>query len=294
MANEDDGWGFTNTYYGQRLLSHNTYIRVDRQGDSQACPTDPDATPLYAEYGHSRLGYHVQYVVDGGRARIILAALVTPASIMDNTPMLDLARWVRFRWHLRPKIAVGDSKFGTIRNIVALEQDGLRAYLAMPDLNKRSGLYTLDQFRYDAERDVYTCPHGQFLPLSSFDQYQQAFMYRTKRKICNACPVKTKCTTSAYGRVLRRLVVQDYIDRVRAYHGTADYQRTMRKRALWTKHQASPAYQTPLFSSSATQTRGFCTSSGPGLSLYKASIIIVLKIDAIPLSASIHFFNRLL
>ena len=208
--------------------------------------------------------------------------------------MLDLARWVRFRWHLRPKIAVGDSKFGTIRNIVALEQDGLRAYLAMPDLNKRSGLYTLDQFRYDAERDVYTCPQGQFLPLSSFDQYQQAFMYRTKRKICNACPVKTKCTTSAYGRVLRRLVVQDYIDRVRAYHGTADYQRTMRKRALWTKHQASPAYQTPLFSSSATQTRGFCTSSGPGLSLYKASIIIVLKIDAIPLSASIHFFNRLL
>jgi len=147
--------------------------------------------------------------------------------------MLDLARWVRFRWHLRPKIAVGDSKFGTIRNIVALEQDGLRAYLAMPDLNKRSGLYTLDQFRYDAERDVYTCPQGQFLPLSSFDQYQQAFMYRTKRKICNACPVKTKCTTSAYGRVLRRLVVQDYIDRVRAYHGTADYQRAMRKRALW-------------------------------------------------------------
>ena len=37
------------------------------------------------------------YVVDGGKARIILAALVTPASIMDNPPMLDLARWVRFR-----------------------------------------------------------------------------------------------------------------------------------------------------------------------------------------------------
>ena len=75
------------------------------------------------------LGYHDHYVVDGGKARIILAALVTPASVMDNTPMLGLARWVRFRWHLRPEIAVGDAKYGTVANIVGLEQDGIRAYL---------------------------------------------------------------------------------------------------------------------------------------------------------------------
>ena len=56
------------------------------------------------------LGYHDHYVVDGGKARIILRALVTPASIMDNTPMLDLVDWVKTRWKLDPKIAVGDAK----------------------------------------------------------------------------------------------------------------------------------------------------------------------------------------
>ena len=35
-----------------------------------------------------RLGYHDHYVVDGGRVRIVLAALVTPTEVMENQPML--------------------------------------------------------------------------------------------------------------------------------------------------------------------------------------------------------------
>ena len=44
------------------------------------------------------LGYHDHYAVDGGRHRIILAALVTPADMMENQAMLDLLWRVRFRW----------------------------------------------------------------------------------------------------------------------------------------------------------------------------------------------------
>ena len=40
--------------------------------------------------GKARLGYHDHIVVDGGKRRIILAALVTPADVMENQPMLDL------------------------------------------------------------------------------------------------------------------------------------------------------------------------------------------------------------
>src|SRR5919109_2116624 len=52
------------------------------------------------------LGYHDHYVVDGGKDRIILYALVTPADVMEHEPMLDLLRRVSFRWHLRPRRAV--------------------------------------------------------------------------------------------------------------------------------------------------------------------------------------------
>jgi hypothetical protein len=69
----------------------------------------------------SRLGYNAHYVVDGGKARIILSALVVPADVKDNLPMLDLLRRTCFRWGLRPHHVTGDSIHGSLENIRAVE-----------------------------------------------------------------------------------------------------------------------------------------------------------------------------
>src|SRR3990172_4470018 len=90
-----------------RLRSKTSYVRVSHWLTSS---TDPDAQPMKLGGNRAKLGYHNQYVVDGGRARIILAALVTAASVMENTPMLDLTRWVRFRWRLRDRKDVVEGK----------------------------------------------------------------------------------------------------------------------------------------------------------------------------------------
>ena len=83
--------------------------------DVTVSTTDADAVPMRAHPGdRAKLGYHDHYVVDGGRARIILAAVVTPTDVMENTPMLDLLHRVRFRYHLHPERAVGDTTYGTI------------------------------------------------------------------------------------------------------------------------------------------------------------------------------------
>ena len=60
-----------------------------RTTDFRVSTTDPDATPMRTSAA-TALGYHDHYVVDGGTARIVLAALMTPADIMENQPMLDL------------------------------------------------------------------------------------------------------------------------------------------------------------------------------------------------------------
>jgi transposase len=51
--------------------------RSERRADWEASTTDPDATAMDPT-GGGRLGYKTHYVVDGGRARVIVAALVTP------------------------------------------------------------------------------------------------------------------------------------------------------------------------------------------------------------------------
>ena len=75
-----------------------------------------------ASCGGVDLGYHTHYVVDEGRARIILAALVTPSEVMNNQPMLDLVFRTRFRWKLSPRHVTGDMKYGSEDNLVAIEQ----------------------------------------------------------------------------------------------------------------------------------------------------------------------------
>jgi hypothetical protein len=220
-------------YDGTRLNAQRT-SSYQRTTDSQVSRTDPDASPMNRSTGdRTKLGYHTHYVVDGGKARIILAALVTPASVMDNTPMLDLARWTRFRWQLKPKIAVGDTKYGTIENIVGLERDGLRAYVPRTDLSQRTNFYPAERFQYEAERDLYRCPQGVELALHSRREREEVLVYRAPATTCNQCPVKAECTGSRSGRHIFRSFFQEYLDRVQSYRETEAYKKALRKRMVW-------------------------------------------------------------
>lgn len=220
-------------YNGQRFTSRKSHW-YKRTTDSQVSTIDPHATPMkHSNDDRATLGYHTHYVVDGGKARIILAALVTPASVMDNIPMLDLERWVCFRWQLFPQIAVADTKYGTIANLVGLEQDGIRAYVPRSDFSRRTPFYPPELFHYDSERDLFLCPQGQELPLykHSYSEYED--VYRADAAICNACPVKTACTNSKSGRHLRRSFFQDELDRAASYRETEAYKKALRKRQVW-------------------------------------------------------------
>jgi hypothetical protein len=181
----------------------------------------------------TRLGYHDHYVVDGGKRRIILAALVTPADVMENVPLRDLLWRVCFRRKLRPHQVTGDTTYGTTENIVAVEDAGIRAYFPLPDFDHRTAFFGRDAFAYDAAADVYRCPQGQFLRRRTIKSSEQAVLYRAEPATCNACLVKAACTASDRGRIVHRSLSEAYLDTVRGYHATAAYQKAMRKRQVW-------------------------------------------------------------
>ncbi len=204
-----------------------------RRSDQRVSTTDPDATPMRLKSGGLHLGYHTHYVVDGGKRRIILTALVTPAEVMDNQPMLDLLWHVRFRWHLRPRQATGDTKYGTIENIKALEDQGIRAYIPLPDWEHMTPYYGPSKFTYDSTHDLYICPNGQPLHLSRMEYQAEKAEYRAEAVACNACPLKAQCTPSDAGRQVHRSFHAGYLERVRGYSQTFAYQRALNKRKVW-------------------------------------------------------------
>jgi transposase len=203
-----------------------------RLADLQVSTTDPDATLMQTKQGVD-LGYHTHYVVDGGKARIILNVLVTPSEVMDNQPMRDLLWRTRFRWKLWPGQVTGDKKYGTEDNLVAIEGQGIRAYIPLPDIDHRTEFFSADRFRYEAERDVYICPADKELHFAPWHSTERSRRYRAYARDCNHCQLKAQCTTSKQGRSLCRSVDETCLDRVRAYQATEAYKKALRKRQVW-------------------------------------------------------------
>jgi hypothetical protein len=214
----------------KRTVVRGAYQRV---ADFRASFTDPDASLMRYRGGGLDLGYHDHYVVDGGKARIVLAALVTPAEVMENLPALDLLWRTCFRWKLRPQQVTGDTTYGTTEIIVAVEDAGIRAYLPLPDFDHRTTFFGRDRFTYEPERDLYHCPGGQELRFRKHKYTERSRVYQAPAAACNTCLLKAACTTSAKGRQVTRSFDEAYLDRVRAYHATEPYAKALRKRQVW-------------------------------------------------------------
>jgi len=218
---------------GGRQDRRRTYSDYVRTADFAVSTTDPDATHLPFRDG-VRLGYQGHYLVDGGKARIIVGALATPGEVPEGRPALDLLWRARARWRLRLRQATGDKAYGTVEIIRALEEQGVRAYVLLPDHDHATPFFGKGAFAYDPLADTYICPDGATLPFWRLDRTQHLRMYRAGAPTCAACPLRARCTTSPQGRTLSRHYDEEFRDRVRAYRDTEeDYHKARRKRSVW-------------------------------------------------------------
>ena len=227
--------GRRHDWIGEAGRPDRTVIRGEyrRTADFRASATDPDASLMRGRCGGLDLLYHDHYVVDGSRARIILAPLVTPAEVTENLPMLALLWRVCFRWKIRPRQVTGDTTYGTLENIVAVEDAGLCTFVPLPDFDSRTAFFRKGKFAYDADHDAYRCPGGEPLRFRKHKYTERVRVYQAPAAVCNACLLKPQCTDSAKGRQVKRSFDEVYLDRVRGYHNTEAYAKAIRKRQVW-------------------------------------------------------------
>jgi hypothetical protein len=194
--------------------------------------TDPDAAPLRGG-GEPRLGYHDHYAVDGGRARVILAAFVTPADVQDNQALLDLLDRVRFRYQLPVRRVVGDSKYATGENLRALAERGIHTYMPVADHEQHSPYFRHADFTYDPRTDTYRCPNGATLTYRGNSYTTRVHSYTAPARVCQACPLRPRCTDGKGGRRLNRPFDEVYREQARALQTTDAYKKALRKRQVW-------------------------------------------------------------
>jgi transposase len=181
--------------------------------------TDPDASVTRNGVGKPKLQYKAHRSVDA-KAEVITATEVTPGEVNEAHLLSTLLTLHQENTQTTAETVVADTKYGTVDNYLNCCDLGVNAHI--PDLKRsqeeresRRGIFTEEAFRYDSETDTYLCPAGQRLKKRNFNPKRDAYEYKCSIKVCRSCSLITKCTTSKFGRSLKRHRRQDELDKMR-------------------------------------------------------------------------------
>ena len=206
---------------------------VRRTADFLASKTDPDSSPMKRrESKGSHLGYYAHYVVDGGKARVILNALVTPFEV-PRTPRCSTCSG--------GAASGGSSARGrspaTPPTAPRRTSPPSSAPASAPTCRYRGGqgrpFFSKEEFAYDAEGDLYRCPAGETLLSAHEQQGPHAHRLQGDGGYVRSVRSETQMHRNKTGRQVLRYFDEAYVDRVRAYRGTFPYEKALRKRRVW-------------------------------------------------------------
>jgi transposase len=204
---------------GDYLKQHEELLaEMKESGEQQRSLTDPESRLMKTAKGMD-VCYNVQLAVDS-KHKLIVAEEVTNEG-GDRELLPTMAQAAKAELGVAELTVVADGGYFGGEVIKACEDEKITAYVPVPELGnaQRRGLFAREEFAYDADRDLYVCPQGAELTVRSRTsrkaRYPKEFrIYATKQ--CQGCPLRAQCTTSKYGRRLKRWVHHEVLERLQA------------------------------------------------------------------------------
>jgi transposase len=197
----------------KRLSEHRALMkRMERSGEKQISLTDPDARLMKTASKGSDVSYNVQTVVDSKHKLIGEFDVVNQGN--DKEQLGEMSRKAKEALSVERLTVVADSGYFEASAVRECEESGVDVYLPLPKA-KATGVYGLERFRYESEKDRYICPQGESLEYRNMQEMHKKpyKVYRTKG--CGSCPQKAQCTTSRLGRKIKRWEHEEVLERLR-------------------------------------------------------------------------------
>jgi transposase len=179
--------------------------RVDAAPDRQVSLTDPDARSMATSgKGTGLVGYNVQAAVDAEHHLIVAHAVTNVGS--DRAQLAPMGLMAQQATECGTLTVLADRGYLNGDQVLACEGTGVLPCVpkTLTSGNAKRGLFTGQDFVYDAEKDHYTCPAGQHLtkgPARS-DRRDDIDHYRNLTA-CLACVLKPRCTADTARRIKR-------------------------------------------------------------------------------------------
>lgn len=193
---------------------------------TQVCPGELEAVIKKLKRGGSAPGYDACIMTTNNR--VIVSTAVAPNSEIDcQNDLLDGVE------RLGPlgTVRYDSAWFNTQAMDEVLRRD-INALIGTRQ-NQAQNPYNKSKFVYKKETDTYECPEGKMLCLVSKESKSDSSFGCRKYKCndCLDCPVKTECTSSKTGRIIKRYDVDDSKDAMREVfespRAKSDYRKRM-------------------------------------------------------------------
>jgi transposase len=215
--------------------------QLEASGETQLSRTDADAR-LLSKSGQVVAGYNVQIAVDDAHKLIVASEVFNDGN--DTGQLHAMAQAAKAALGAAKLQAVADVGYYNGDTLRACEADAIVAYVPEAEKNNRlakQGRFTLKQFVYDAEQNVYICPAEARLRPMAGDKRDAAgkkhVRYAALRSVCGACPLRSRCLTDkARRRDVYRWEHQDVVDRHRARMAQPQAGTMMRRRPALAEH----------------------------------------------------------
>jgi transposase len=186
---------------GRVLHLDATTIRADLDENrvNKDDSSDPDARFGRFPDGCKHPGYKQQTVVDN-KAKVILDVSVVPANEAEGSSAIESIERAVERTGSKPDAVCADSAYASGENAAGFEQRDIRLISPPPKpVNGRGGegFFTIEEFRYNEEKNEFICPAGQRLKQAGrMAGEPHRRKYRASVKSCRGCSLKDKCTRS--------------------------------------------------------------------------------------------------
>jgi IS5 family transposase len=196
-------------------------------------PTDPAARWTAARGGPAVYAYADNYLIDLKHAVIVdveATTAVRQAEVAAAKTMIDRTAE---QFGVMPERLAADTGYGSAEMLAWLvDERKIEPHIPVFDKSERKdGTFSRDDFAYDPEADVYTCPAGKKLHKRRRRLSERwaalppprSVNYRAAKRDCDACPLKPRCCPHEPVRKVPRSIHEAARDKARAIAKTDAY-----------------------------------------------------------------------
>jgi hypothetical protein len=148
--------------------------------------------------------FNVQTVVDA-KHKLIVEHEVTNA-VTDQNQLAVMALRAKAVLGVESFTALADTGYYDGPQIKLCQEAGITVLVSKPhtSVNGKKGMFTKEDFVYEAQQDVYRCPAGQALGyrFDAVELGREIGYYATSA--CKGCALRERCTVSRQGRRITR------------------------------------------------------------------------------------------